>query len=163
MVQPVATKRAIVQGHYTVLFLCTGNSARSIMAEAIMNHKGRANFTAYSAGTHPLGKVRPEALRQLEAAQVPINNPRSKNWDEFAKPGAPKLDFVFTVCDHAAKELCPIWPVSRSRLIGEFPIQQRSWGAKNRLRRLFVTPSFCLIAGSASSFVCHLRQSFGLH
>lgn len=99
-----------MQGHYNVLFLCTGNSARSIMAEAILNCKGRPNFTAYSAGSHPSGFVRPEALRQLELAHLPTNGIRSKAWDEFARPGAPQMDFVFTVCDQAAKEVCPVWP-----------------------------------------------------
>jgi arsenate reductase (thioredoxin) len=80
------------------------------MAEAIMNHKGRPNFTAYSAGSHPSGRVRTEALRQLESAHLSTNGLRSKNWDEFAKPDAPRLDFVFTVCDNAAKEVCPLWP-----------------------------------------------------
>jgi arsenate reductase len=92
------------------LFLCTGNSARSIMAEAVMNYKGRPNFRAYSAGSHPSGSVRPEALRQLEAAHLPTSGLRSKGWDEFSRPGAPKMDFVFTVCDNAANEVCPIWP-----------------------------------------------------
>jgi len=99
-----------MQGRYNVLFLCTGNSARSVMAEAIMNKKGFPTFTAYSAGSHPKGAVHPAALRQLELAKLPIAGLRSKGWEEFAAPGAPKLNFVFTVCDNAAKEVCPIWP-----------------------------------------------------
>ena len=99
-----------MQKHYNVLFLCTGNSARSIMAEAILNRKGRPTFTAYSAGSHPSGTVRPEALAQIEAARIPAGAFRSKSWDEFASPGAPQMDFVFTVCDNAAKEICPVWP-----------------------------------------------------
>ncbi|MGA2688923.1 MAG: arsenate reductase ArsC [Candidatus Korobacteraceae bacterium] len=95
---------------YNVLFLCTGNSARSIMAEAILNFKGRPTFTAYSAGSHPAGAVRSEALRQLEIAHLPTAGLRSKSWDEFAKPGAPEMNFVFTVCDSAANEVCPLWP-----------------------------------------------------
>jgi arsenate reductase (thioredoxin) len=99
-----------MQARYNVLFLCTGNSARSIMAEAITNQKGRPTFVAYSAGSYPAGQVRPEALRQLEAARVPTARLRSKSWNEFTAPGAPQLDFVFTVCDNAAKEICPVWP-----------------------------------------------------
>jgi arsenate reductase len=96
--------------HYNVLFLCTGNSARSIMAEAIMNKKGFPTFTAYSAGSHPKGTVLPAALHQIEIAKLSAAGLRSKDWSEFAKPGARKLDFVFTVCGNAAKEVCPIWP-----------------------------------------------------
>ncbi|HTR26781.1 MAG TPA: arsenate reductase ArsC [Terriglobales bacterium] len=96
--------------HYNVLFLCTGNSARSIMAEAILNHKGKPAFRAYSAGSRPSGAVRPEALAQLASARVPVAGLRSKSWDEFARPGTPEMHFVFTVCDNAAKETCPLWP-----------------------------------------------------
>jgi len=98
------------EARYNVLFLCTGNSARSIMAEAILNRKGRPTFTAYSAGSHPAETVRPEALRQLAAAHLSTEGLRSKSWDEFAQPGAPQMQFVFTVCDNAASEVCPIWP-----------------------------------------------------
>lgn len=96
--------------HYNALFLCTGNSARSIMAEALLNADGNAHFTAFSAGSHPTGKVRLEALQVLAANNIPTTGLRSKSWSEFAEPGAPKLDFVFTVCDNAAHEVCPVWP-----------------------------------------------------
>lgn len=99
-----------MQGRYNVLFLCTGNSARSIMAEAIMNRKGFPAFTAYSAGSHPKNAVHLAALRQIEIARLPVAGLRTKDWAEFAKPGAPQMDFVFTVCDNAAKEVCPVWP-----------------------------------------------------
>ncbi len=95
---------------YNVLFLCTGNSARSIMAEAIMNYKGRPNFIAHSAGSHPTGSVHPQAIRQLEMAHLSTVGLRSKDWLEFAEPGSPELHFVFTVCDSAAQEGCPVWP-----------------------------------------------------
>ena len=99
-----------MRAHYNVLFLCTGNSARSILAEGILNHRGKPTFTAYSAGSHPTGKVRPEALAQLEMAHISTEHLHSKSWNEFAQPGAPELHFVFTVCDNAAKEVCPVWP-----------------------------------------------------
>jgi arsenate reductase len=99
-----------MQRPYNVLFLCTGNSARSILGEAILNHRGRGQFRAFSAGSLPSGRVHPYALKQLESAGLPVEGLRSKSWDEFAKPGAPQMQFVFTVCDSAAAEICPVWP-----------------------------------------------------
>ncbi len=95
---------------FNVMFLCTGNSARSIMAEAILNKDGLGNFAAYSAGSHPKGVVNPFAIKVLASYDYPVEGLRSKNWDEFAKPGAPVMDFVFTLCDDAAAETCPVWP-----------------------------------------------------
>ncbi|HEY3487243.1 MAG TPA: arsenate reductase ArsC [Gammaproteobacteria bacterium] len=95
---------------FNVLILCTGNSARSIIAEALVNHWGQGKFRAFSAGSMPTGKVNPYALDVLERMRIPVKEPRSKSWDEFAKPGAPVMDFIFTVCDNAAGEVCPVWP-----------------------------------------------------
>jgi arsenate reductase len=131
-------------GHYNVLYLCTGNSARSIMAEAIMNQKGRSNFTAYSAGSHPSGAVRPEALQQLESAHLPTTGLRSKSWDEFAKPDAPKLDFVFTVCDNAANEVCPIWPGQPMTAHWGIPDPSAVQGTKEQVEKAFREAFFLL-------------------
>ena len=133
-----------MQAHYNVLFLCTGNSARSIMAEAIMNQKGQPHFTAYSAGSRPTGAVRPEALRQLEAAHVPTTGFRSKSWDEFAKPDGPRLDFVFTVCDNAANEVCPVWPGQPMTAHWGVPDPAAAQGTREQLERAFRDAFFLL-------------------
>lgn len=142
-----------MQGHYNVLFLCTGNSARSIMAEAIMNQKGRPNFTAYSAGSHPAGRVRPEAIKLLQEARLPAENLRSKNWDEFAKPGAPEMNFVFTVCDNAAKEVCPIWPGQPMTAHWGVPDPAAVAGSPEQMERAF-RDAFLILERRISLFLC---------
>jgi arsenate reductase len=133
-----------MQGHYNVLFLCTGNSARSIMAEAILNFKGRPTLTAYSAGSHPSGAVRPEALRQLEVAHIPTNGLRSKPWDEFSRPDSPVLHFVFTVCDNAAKEVCPVWPGQPMTAHWGIPDPAADQGTSEQIGRAFRNAFFML-------------------
>jgi arsenate reductase (thioredoxin) len=138
---------------YNVLFLCTGNSARSIMAEAILNHRGRPNFTAFSAGSHPSGKVHPEAVRMLRNAGLPSDTLRSKNWDEFAKPGAPQLDFVLTVCDNAAKEVCPVWPGQPMTAHWGVPDPAAVSGTPQQIERAF-RDAFLILERRISLFLC---------
>ncbi len=139
--------------HYNVLFLCTGNSARSIMAEAILNFKGRPNFTAYSAGSHPSGIVRPEALRQLEFAHVPTWGVRSKSWEEFSRPDTPKLDFVITVCDNAAKEVCPVWPGQPISAHWGVPDPAAVQGSSTEIERAY-RDAFFMLDRRISLFLC---------
>jgi arsenate reductase (thioredoxin) len=133
-----------MKDRFNVLFLCTGNSARSIMAEAILNQKGRGQFTAFSAGSHPSGAVRPEAIRQLEAAHLPTTGLRSKSWDEFTKPGAQALDFVFTVCDNAANEVCPVWPGQPVTAHWGVPDPAAVRGSNNQIEKAFRDAFFLL-------------------
>jgi arsenate reductase len=123
--------------HFNVLFLCTGNSARSIMAEAIMNRKGFPHFTAYSAGSHPTGRVNPEALRQIDGAGMPTEALHSKSWDEFGAPDAPEMHFVFTVCDAAAAEVCPVWPGRPLTARWTVPDPAAVPGTPEQIRRAF--------------------------
>jgi arsenate reductase (thioredoxin) len=139
--------------HFNVLFLCTGNSARSIMAEAIMNHEGRPNFTAYSAGSHPAGLIRPEALAQLESAHLPTAGLRSKSWNEFGKPGAPRLDFVFTVCDNAANEVCPFWPGQPLTAHWGVPDPAAVRGRPEEIKRAY-RDAFLTLGRRISLFLC---------
>jgi len=138
---------------YNVLFLCTGNSARSIMAEAILNRKGRPNFVAYSAGSHPSGQVRPEALRQIELGRMPVEGFRSKDWAEFAKPDAPQMDFVFTVCDNAASEVCPVWPGQPMTAHWGVPDPAAVQGSPQQIERAF-REAFMILDRRISLFLC---------
>jgi len=122
---------------FNVLFLCTGNSARSIMAEAIMNRKGAPNVRAWSAGSHPTGSVRPEALEQIEKAGISTVDFRSKSWNEFAGPEAPVIHFVFTVCDSAAAEVCPIWPGHPLTAKWSVPDPAAVQGSPEQIRKAF--------------------------
>lgn len=123
--------------HYNVLFLCTGNSSRSIMAEAILNGKRNPSFTAFSAGSHPLGRIHPEASKQVQFAGLRIEGLRSKSWDEFAVPGAPKMDFVVTLCDEAANEVCPVWPGHPATAHWGLPDPGHTVGTPEEMERAF--------------------------
>ncbi|MCE9648721.1 MAG: arsenate reductase ArsC [Parvibaculum sp.] len=123
---------------YNVLFLCTGNSARSILAESYMNAHGQGRFRAFSAGSHPGGTVNRFALEVLGSAKLPVEGLRSKSWDEFAAPGAPHMDFVFTVCDNAAGEVCPIWPGQPMSAHWPFEDPAAFVGSEDATRRKFV-------------------------
>ena len=142
-----------MQGHYNALFLCTGNSARSIMAEAILNRKGRPNFIAYSAGSHPADAVRPGALKQIGDARMSTEGFRSKSWDEFAKPGAPPLDFVFTVCDNAANEVCPVWPGQPVTAHWGVPDPAAAKGSPDEIERAF-RDAFMILDRRITLFLC---------
>ena len=123
------------------------------MAEAILNHKGKPTFTAYSAGSHPTGMVRPEALRQIEAAHLPTEGLRSKDWSEFARPGAPQLHFVFTVCDNAAKEVCPLWPGQPMTAHWGVPDPASVAGTPEQIERAF-RDAFMILERRISLFLC---------
>lgn len=142
-----------MQARYHVLFLCTGNSARSIMAEAIMQRKGAPNFIAHSAGSHPAGFVHPEALKQLEAAHLPTQGLRSKSWEEFAQADTPPFDFVFTVCDNAAKEVCPVWPGQPLTAHWGIPDPAAVQGAPDEVARAF-REAFMMLDRRISLFLC---------
>jgi arsenate reductase len=142
-----------MQGRYNVLFLCTGNSARSIMGEAILNGKGKPFFTAYSAGSHPSGVVRPEALKLIAQARLPIEGLRSKSWEEFAKPDAPKMNFVFTVCDNATQEMCPVWPGQPMTAHWGVPDPAVAKGTPEQIERAF-REAYMILERRISLFLC---------
>ncbi|MGB5948724.1 MAG: arsenate reductase ArsC [Parvibaculum sp.] len=122
---------------YNILFLCTGNSARSILAEVYMNARGGGRFRAFSAGSQPTGRVNPHAIETLRAAGLPVENLRSKSWDEFAAPGAPRMDFIITVCDNAAGEVCPVWPGHPASAHWPFEDPAAATGSEEAIRRKF--------------------------
>jgi arsenate reductase (thioredoxin) len=142
-----------MHGRYNVLFLCTGNSARSILAEAILNKKGFPTFTAYSAGSHPKGVVHPAALHQLEIARLPVTELRSKSWEQFATPAAPKLHFVFTVCDNAANEVCPVWPGQPMTAHWGIPDPATVEGTPEQIEKAF-RDAYIILDRRISLFLC---------
>ena len=137
---------------YNVLFLCTGNSARSIMAEALLNAMGQGRFKAFSAGSFPKGEVNPYALELIGKNRLPVGELRSKSWDEFARPGSPELDFVFTVCDNAAGEACPIWPGRPMTAHWGIPDPAAATGSPEQVRKAFFT-AYSQISNRLSIFV----------
>ncbi|WP_346909251.1 arsenate reductase ArsC [uncultured Roseibium sp.] len=137
---------------YNVLFLCTGNSARSIMAEAILNRVGQGRFKAYSAGSHPSGEVNPRALQLLQKLNYKTDVMRSKSWAEFAEAGAPTMDFVFTVCDQAAAESCPVWPGQPMTAHWGVPDPVRAEGSETE-RSLAFTEAYRMLNNRLSIFV----------
>jgi arsenate reductase len=142
-----------MQRRYNVLFLCTGNSARSIMAEAILNRRGSPHFTAFSAGSHPRGEIHPTALRQIENAKLPTTGLRSKSWEEFTKPDAPHLDCLITVCDNAAKEVCPIWPGQPMTAHWAIPDPAAVEGSQAQIDRAFLD-AFTILDRRINLFLC---------
>jgi arsenate reductase len=139
--------------HFNVLFLCTGNSARSIMAEAIMNRKGFRNFTGFSAGSHPTGRIHPEAVKRIAGAGMPAEGLRSKSWDEFSRPDAPQMHFVFTVCDSAAAEVCPVWPGHPLTAKWSVPDPAAVQGSQDQVRRAFFE-AFTILDRRITLFLC---------
>jgi len=146
--------------HYNVLFLCTGNSARSIMAEAILNHKAKGQFTAYSAGSHPSGSPHPQALAQLASAGISTDGLRSKSWHEFAAPDAPAMSFVFTVCDNAANEVCPYWPGQPMTAHWGIPDPAAVHGTPEEIARAF-REAFVILDRRISLFLALPLATFG--
>ncbi len=138
---------------YNVLFLCTGDSARSIMAEAILQRKGRGNFHASSAGSHPTGTVQPQALKRIEGAGLSAEGFRSKSWDEFTGPDAPHLDFVFTVCDNAVQEVCPHWPGQPMTAHWGIPDPAAVQGTEEEIGRAY-SQAFAALDRRISLFLC---------
>jgi len=133
-----------IETMYNALFICTGNSARSILAEGILNDLGKGRFHAYSAGSHPKGEVHPLALATLERLHLPATGYRSKSWDEFVAPGAPVFDFIFTVCDNAAGEACPFWPGKPASAHWGVPDPAAASGTEEQRRKAFMDAAVTL-------------------
>jgi arsenate reductase len=152
LLRPRGAALTMVERVYNALFLCTGNSARSIFGEVLLNQLGRGRFHAYSAGSHPRGAVHPRTLELLRRLRFGNDGLRSKSWDEFTKPGAPKLDFVFTVCDNAAAETCPVWPGQPMTAHWGVPDPAAVEGSDDQIERAFAQ-AFQLLQRRISLFV----------